>query len=108
MQQREDDRRFREKQLQIYRMDMEHMEKERIEQEAKQELCEAEQDCRHHEMMMMDRHVVTPQEKRRSWEKESSLPKEININGGESPTQCIEETEDKEENEEDDDDDTSY
>eukprot|EP00957_Ditylum_brightwellii_P100717 7676133-Ditylum_brightwellii.AAC.1 len=53
MQQREDDRRLREQQLQIYRMDMEHVEKDRIEQEEKQELHEAEWDCCHNEMTMM-------------------------------------------------------
>eukprot|EP00957_Ditylum_brightwellii_P211802 15366616-Ditylum_brightwellii.AAC.4 len=54
--------------------------------------------------MMMDGHVVTPQEKEvqnREGEKDSSVPKEVNINSRESQTQCIEETQDK-------DDTTSY
>eukprot|EP00957_Ditylum_brightwellii_P082473 6270180-Ditylum_brightwellii.AAC.1 len=38
MQQREDDRRLREQQLQIYRMDMEQVEKLKDEQDEKQEL----------------------------------------------------------------------
>eukprot|EP00957_Ditylum_brightwellii_P064165 4868734-Ditylum_brightwellii.AAC.1 len=51
--------------------------------------------------MMMDQHVVTPQEKEvqnKEGEKESSVPKEVSSNSGESSTQCVEETQDNDDN----------
>eukprot|EP00957_Ditylum_brightwellii_P119768 9137859-Ditylum_brightwellii.AAC.1 len=46
LQSREEDRRMRKHQMEIYRLEMERMEKRRDQRED-------ERDCRHHELMMM-------------------------------------------------------